>query len=98
VPAPPIAPTVVEDLDEHTNPYTLPALNPDDPPPARSWYPKPWQQLIDHAQSYILNYMAFFDPFPNGIISQIRAREDMAAAFRTFPMISEYSLDVRSCK
>jgi hypothetical protein len=42
--------------------------------------------------------MAFFDPFPNGTSSHIRAREDITMAFSTYNMVYDDLLDVTSCK
>ncbi|KAF9784419.1 hypothetical protein BJ322DRAFT_1021176 [Thelephora terrestris] len=96
IPVAPIIPAVVEEPYQEPRPLTLPTPNPDDPPLPRSWYPKPWQHLIDHAQGYMLHYMAFFDPFPNGTSSHIRAREDITMAFSTYNMVYDDLLDVTS--
>lgn len=97
-PAPLAFPTVLEDSDHDSRSWILPASDPDDGPYLRSWYPKPWQDLIDHAQSYILNYMVFVDPFPHGSYSQTMAREDMMAAWSSFSLVSPHFLDPDSCK
>lgn len=96
--APPMVPTVLEDSDDDSHTLALPMPDPDDSPHPRTWYPKPWQQFIDHAQCHILYYMMFVDPFPPGPYSQIMVREEVAAAFNTFYDVHGIFLDPDSCK
>lgn len=90
--------TATEDPYEDARPLTLATPQPNDDPLPRSWYPKPWQEFIDHAQGYILKYMACIYPFPNGVCSQLTARENVATAFGTFRLVSDHNLDRDSCK
>lgn len=94
-PAPTIPPVVAS--TPPTVPLTLPALGSNEMP-SQSYYPSAWQDLINHASTYILHDMIFSHPFPPAIEGQKWAREALSAAFVSYNRKYDITLDKRSCK
>jgi len=95
VPAQPDPPLTVSPVPSAPLALAPPQVNQSLP---RSSYPSAWQDLIDHAGTYILHDMLFSHPFPSGVDGQKWAREAVSAVFASYGHTYSIYLDRQSCE